>query len=87
MARYDNVFVVLALILALFVAFSAPARAEFFGCKDDRGKLLYSYSGTPDRYTSRHSRYARVPGWAVHQRASHSRIDYRSSRRRDGRSR
>jgi hypothetical protein len=75
MARYASVLGLLALVSAL--AFAGPARAEFWGCDKnrDRGKVLYSYTGSPDRYSSRY-RYTRARGWAAHQRVSHSRAYY-----------
>ena len=89
MARFVSVFGVLGLIFGLLVAASAPARAEFFGCnsKYERGKLLYSYSGTPAGYASRYSRHTRASGWAPHQQVSHSRAFYGSGRYWSDRSR
>jgi hypothetical protein len=77
MARFASVLGLLALLSALVVAVSVPARAEFWGCDKnrDRGKVLYSYTGSPDRYSSRYS-YKRAPGWSAHQRVSHSRAYY-----------
>lgn len=56
MSRIHSLFGLLALIGALMVVFSAPASAEFFGCKDRPGQLLYSYTGTPDAYIRRRQR-------------------------------
>lgn len=73
MARFASVLGFLALVSA--VAFAGPARAEFWGCDKnrDRGKVLYSYTGSPARYSSR---YTRAPSWSAHQRVSHSRAYY-----------
>jgi hypothetical protein len=58
MSRILSLFGLLALIGATWVVSSAPASAEFFGCNDRRGQVLYSYSGTPDRYVQRRRRYS-----------------------------
>ena len=41
------------LILALSLATTVPASAEFFNCNQRPGQLLYSYSGSPSNYGSR----------------------------------
>jgi hypothetical protein len=41
------------LILALSLAVTVPASAEFFNCNQRPGQLLYSYSGAPSTYGSR----------------------------------
>ena len=46
---------VLALILALSLAATVPASAEFFNCNQRPGQLLYSYSGSPGQYGARSS--------------------------------
>ena len=43
------------LILALSLAATVPASAEFFNCNQKPGQLLYSYSGAPGQYSSRSS--------------------------------
>jgi DNA topoisomerase IB len=53
--RIDTGFALLAGVLALTLGAVAPASAEFFGCHDKPGQLLYSYSGTPRSYHSHHS--------------------------------
>lgn len=56
MSRHRSLFDLLALAGALLAAFSVPAAAEFFSCKDRPGQLLYSYTGTPDQYIRRQHR-------------------------------
>ena len=58
MSRILSLFGLLALIGATWVVSSAPASAEFFGCNDRRGQVLYSYSGSPDSYVQRQRRYS-----------------------------
>ncbi len=88
MAKCASVFGLLALVSALLVAASVPARAEFWRCDKnrDRGKVLYSYIGSPDRYSGRYS-YARTSGWTAPQRVSHSRVYYGGGHTWNGRSR
>jgi hypothetical protein len=88
MARFSSVLGLVALVSALLVAASIPARAEFWRCDKnrDRGKVLYSYTGSPDRYSGRYT-YARTPSWTTHQRVSQSRAYYGSSHTWNGRSR
>jgi hypothetical protein len=50
-----TVFALLAGVMVLSLSLSAPARAEFFGCHDRRGQVLYTYNGTPSQF---HDRYA-----------------------------
>lgn len=47
-------FGLLAGMVALGLS-AVPASAEFFGCRDKPGQLLYSYSGSPGGYHSRSS--------------------------------
>jgi hypothetical protein len=47
------------LILALSLAATVPASAEFFNCNQRPGQLLYSYSGSPSTYGSRSSSSSR----------------------------
>ena len=63
MSRILSLFGLLALIGATWVVSSAPASAEFFGCNDRRGQVLYSYSGTPDAYMRR-SRRSSTPRYS-----------------------
>jgi hypothetical protein len=42
-------------LLALILSAAAPARAEFFGCGDRPGQLLYTYNGTPSGFHDRYS--------------------------------
>jgi hypothetical protein len=62
----------LALVGGLMVASSVPASAEFFGCNDRPGQLLYSYTGTPDAYIRNQHRY-RTPRDHSHHYSSSSR--------------
>jgi hypothetical protein len=84
MANNRNRVGLFALILALTVGFAAPAMAEFFGCKDTRGQVLYTYGGSPDQYSSRgYSRrttreYAAQPS---RRRYSNQRVTSYSTRR------
>lgn len=55
MPENRTIFGLLALAAALFVGFSSPARAEFFGCKDDRGRVLSSWTTTSSGPSSAHS--------------------------------
>ena len=64
MSRILSLFGLLALIGATWVVSSAPASAEFFGCNDRRGQLLYSYSGTPDAYIRRQHRSYGAPHYS-----------------------
>jgi len=41
------------LVLALSLAATVPAAAEFFNCNQRPGQVLYSYSGSPSQYGSR----------------------------------
>jgi hypothetical protein len=77
MARFASVLGLLALVSVPVVAVSVPARAEFWGCnsKNNRGRVLYSYTGWPDSYSSRYG-HTRAPGWSAHWRVSHSRAYY-----------
>ena len=47
-----SLFGIFALTVAIFLGFSAPVRAEFWGCKDDRGKVLSTrtISSGPSHY-------------------------------------
>lgn len=65
MIKFLSVFGLLALVSALLLASPGTARAEFWSCDKnrDKGKVLYSYSGTPDRYSARYS-HASTPAWA-----------------------
>ena len=56
MSRICSLFGLLALIGGLAVATSVPASAEFFSCNQRPGQVLYSYTGTPDRYVRRQHR-------------------------------
>jgi hypothetical protein len=44
MPRNRSLYGLFALAVALAMGFSASARAEFFGCKDDRGRVLASWT-------------------------------------------
>ena len=44
--------------LALSLSTAAPARAEFFGCNDKPGQLLYSYNGPATAYHSRRATHS-----------------------------
>ena len=87
MARCASVFGLWAPVAA--VAAAVPARAKFWGCnsKNDRGRVLYSYSGTPGGYAGRYSSYLRGNGWATHQRVGHSRAYYGSNHSWNGNNR
>lgn len=70
------------LTLALSLSAVAPASAEFFGCNDQRGKLLYSYKGTPSAYDSRsYSRRATSDFATPSRRHYQAHATYYSSRR------
>jgi hypothetical protein len=45
-----------ASLLAVAAMAVTPASAEFFGCNDKPGRVLYSYAGAPDAYASVQSR-------------------------------
>ena len=47
------------LILALGLATTVPASAEFFNCNQRPGQLIYSYNGSPSQYGSRSSSSSR----------------------------
>lgn len=57
--RILSAFELLAGILALTLAASAPASAEFFGCQDKPGQVLAVYNGTPGSYHRRNN-YSRA---------------------------
>jgi hypothetical protein len=74
---------VVALSLALTVGAVAPASAEFFGCNDKPGRVLYSYGGTP---AADGARYARSRARYTHEFAAQSRprqvhVTYSGARR------
>jgi hypothetical protein len=58
MSRNLSLFGLLALVGVLVAASSIPAAAEFFNCNQRPGQLLYSYTGTPDRYVRRQPHYS-----------------------------
>ena len=58
MSSIRSVVGLLLLIGALMAVSSLPASAEFFGCNDRPGQLLYSYRGTPAGYAQRQYRYS-----------------------------
>lgn len=62
MSQHRNVIGLFALILALLLGFTAPAAAEFFGCKNTRGQVLsstvQSYPVETHRYTRWRHRYS-----------------------------
>ena len=65
-------------VLILGVAAAGPARAEFFGCNDRPGKVLYDsgwHSGG-----SRYTRYTRDYSAQAH-RTAHARVTYSSPSR------
>ncbi len=64
MSRIRSLFGLLALIGALTAVYSSSASAEFFGCNDRRGQVLYSYSGTPDGYVRRQHRTYSAPRYS-----------------------
>lgn len=68
----------LAGALALSLVLAAPARAEFFGCQDRAGQVLYTYSGTPGQF---HGRYANNYAAQPRPRYGHSRASYSENRR------
>jgi len=56
MRRSWSVFGLFALVFGFVVVISAPVRAEFFSCKDDRGKVLSSWTvGSSSHSYSDHS--------------------------------
>lgn len=62
MRRSWSVFGVFALILGFGVVISAPVRAEFFSCKDDRGRVLASWTvGSGGHSYREHSYTVRHP--------------------------
>jgi hypothetical protein len=78
MSRNRSLYGLLALIGGLMIASSVPAAAEFFGCNDRAGQLLYSYTGTPDAYMRRQPRYSR-PRDRSHRNSSSSRRHRRAT--------
>lgn len=56
MSRNRSLYRLLVLVGALMAVSSFPASAEFFNCNQRPGQLLYSYTGTPDRYIRRQHR-------------------------------
>jgi hypothetical protein len=76
---------VLAGMLGLTFGSLTPASAEFFGCHDKRGQLLYTYNGTPSSYRSRsysNSRYStNLSAQRLRYGTRHSPATYFHSRR------
>ncbi|HZD89608.1 MAG TPA: hypothetical protein VE224_05880 [Pseudolabrys sp.] len=77
MSRTSILLGFIAIVGVLATISAAPASAEFFGCNDRPGQLLYSYNGTPDAYISRRHRYGAPRSYS----RSTSR-DYRAPRHR-----
>ena len=52
MAENRSILGLCTLALAILLGFSAPVQAEFWGCKDDRGKVLSTrtISSGPSHY-------------------------------------
>jgi len=65
MSRTRSLLGLLALIGALTAVYSSSASAEFFGCNDRPGQLLYSYSGSPGAYGRRQYRSS-TPRYSSH---------------------
>lgn len=70
-----------AAVIVLGLTGIAPARAEFFGCNDRPGQVLYQsgarYSGGSYRQTMRYTHeFAAQP-----RRVSHQRVTYSGARR------
>ena len=75
-------FGLLAAVAALTFG-TLPASAEFFGCHERSGRVLYSYNGTPSSYGTRSysSRYTHeFAAQSSRYRVSHSRVTYVGSR-------
>lgn len=73
--------VLTAMTLALGLLSAVPARAEFFGCNDRPGQVLYEsgarYSSGSYHQTTRYTHeFAAQP-----RRVSHQRVTYSSARR------
>jgi hypothetical protein len=85
MAKFEPRFGIgmVALSLALTVGAVAPASAEFFGCNDKPGRVLYSYGGTPaaygPRYTRSRARYTHE--FAAQSRARQTHVTYNGATR------
>jgi hypothetical protein len=89
MLKTRSIYGLFALSAALIAGFSASARAEFFGCKDDRGRVLSSWTTSSGvsgpsyarnysrNYTPARSHYS--ADWAAQPSRSryHARRDYR----------
>lgn len=76
------------LTLALSLSAVAPASAEFFGCKDQRGQVLYSYNGSPSNYGSHRSSRRSANHFAAqpHRRyQAHATYSHRTDRRQPDR--
>ena len=70
------------LILALSLSAAAPASAEFFGCNDKPGRVLYSHSGGASTYGSRSSSRRYTNEFAAQPRRHYqTQATYFSSRR------
>lgn len=86
MRTFATGFAIAAGVLALTLGGLAPASAEFFGCHDRPGQLLYSYNGPASAYHGRSAtRYSRAytDAYAAQSRryrVSHSRTYSGSSR-------
>jgi len=65
-----------AAILALGAGAVTPASAEFFGCNDKPGRVLYSYTGAPRAYSARHTH-----DFAAQTRSRHAHATYAGAKR------
>lgn len=57
MAKGWTGFGLAAMVVVMTMGAVAPASAEFFGCDDQKGKVLRSYSSAP-RYSTARASYA-----------------------------
>jgi hypothetical protein len=74
----SRVHVLAAFAVVVGIAASAPARAEFFGCNDRPGQVLYDSSW--HHGASRYVRYSRAYV-APPRRLAHARVIYSSAPR------
>jgi hypothetical protein len=79
-SQFRRAALMAAATVVLVVVGSGAARAEFFGCNDRPGQVLYDSRW---HHANRYSRYARDHSARV-RRAGHARVTYARAPRYDG---
>jgi hypothetical protein len=83
MRRVAASFALLLGAVVMTLGTAVPAAAEFFGCSDRPGQLLYTYNGTPGQFDDRaYTRSRHANRYASHSRHdSRARVSYYDSYR------